>query len=76
MKSLNFLQNSVLAGIQVILFEIDCATFYANLHKLFGQFISWTNWVNSGKLNWISCQVMVDMKKSLWQSHDYHPITR
>ena len=32
--------------IQVILFEVDCAIFYANLHELFGQFISWTYWVN------------------------------
>ena len=35
-------------AIQVILFEIDCAIFYTNLHDLFCQFISWTNWVNSG----------------------------
>ena len=35
--------------IQVILFEINCAIFYTNLHELFCQFISWTNWVNSGK---------------------------
>ena len=36
------------------------------LHKLFCQFISWTNWVNSGKFMdncWISCQVMADTKK-------------
>ena len=38
------------------------------LHKLalFCQFISWTNWVNSGKFMdnyWISSQVMADMKK-------------
>ena len=26
--------------IQVILFEIDCAIFYTNLHELFWQFIS------------------------------------
>ena len=26
--------------VQVILFEIDCAIFYTNLHELFGQFIS------------------------------------
>ena len=39
------------------------------LHKftqmLFCQFISWTNWVNSGKFMencWISCQVMADME--------------
>ena len=52
--------------VQVILFEIDCAIFYTNLHKLFCQFISWTNWVNSGEFMdncWISCQVMADMKK-------------
>ena len=32
----------------------------------FFQFISWTNWVNSGKSMdscWISCQVMAEMKK-------------
>ena len=47
-------------------FEIDCAIFYANLHELFYQFISWTNWVNSGKFMdncWISCQVMAGIKK-------------
>ena len=52
--------------VQVILFEIDYTIFYANLHELFCQFISWTNWVNSGKFMgncWISCQVMADMKK-------------
>ena len=49
--------------LQVILFEIDCAIFYTNLHELFCQFICWTNWVNSGKFMdncWISCQVMAD----------------
>ena len=53
--------------IQVILFEINCAIFYANLHELFCQFISWTNWVNAGKFMgncWISFQVMADMKKN------------
>ena len=52
--------------LQVILFEINCAIFYTNLHELFCQFISWTNWENSGKFMddcWISCQVMADMKK-------------
>ena len=52
--------------VQVILFEIDCTIFYTNLHELFCHFISWTNWVNSGKFMdncWISCQVMADMKK-------------
>ena len=36
------------------------------LHELFCQFISWTNWVNSGKFMdncWISCQVMAGMEK-------------
>ena len=52
--------------VQVILFEIDCAIFYTNLHELFCPFISWTNWINSGKFMdnwWISCQVMADIKK-------------
>ena len=52
--------------VQVILFEIDCAIFYTNLHDLFCQFISWANWVNSAKFMdncWISCQVVADMKK-------------
>ena len=50
----------------VILFEIDCAIFYTNLHEFLCQFISWTNWVNSGKFMdncWISCQVTAEMKK-------------
>ena len=40
--------------------------FYTNLHELFCQFKSWTNWVNSGKFvdNFcVSCQNMDDMKK-------------
>ena len=44
----------------------DYAIFSKNVHKLFCQLISWTNWVNSGKFMdncWISCQVMADMKK-------------
>ena len=51
--------------VQVILFEIDYAIFYTNLPELFCQFISWTNWVNSGKFIdkcSISCQVMADME--------------
>ena len=51
--------------LQVILFKINCSIFYTNLHELFCQFISSTNWVNSGKFMdnwWISCQVMADMK--------------
>ena len=52
--------------VQVILFAIDCTIFFTNLHKLFCQFVNWTNWVNFGKFMdncWISCQVMVDIKK-------------
>ena len=55
-----------LKSLQVILFGTNCAFFYINLHELFGQFISWTNWVNSGKFmdnSWISCQVKADKKK-------------
>ena len=58
--------NGIMYNVQVILFEIDCAIFYTNLHELFCHFISWTNWVNSGKFMdncWISCQVMADMEK-------------
>ena len=60
--------------VQVILFEIDWAIFYTNVRELFFQFICWTNWVNSCKFMddcWISCQVMADMKKNLWKSHNY-----
>ena len=46
--------------IQVILFEIDCAIFYTNLHELFCQFISWTNWVNSGKFM-VNCWYLVKL---------------
>ena len=73
------IENSVFrfvaAGqLQIILFEIDCAIFYSNLHESFCQFIGWTNWVNSGKSMdncSISCQVMADMKKSLGWSNNY-----
>ena len=57
-------QQKIIQYAQVILFEIDCAIFYTNLHELFCQFRSWTNWVNSGKFMdncWIWCQVMADM---------------
>ena len=40
--------------------------FYTNLHELFCHFISWANWINSGKFMdncWISIQVLADMKK-------------
>ena len=50
--------------VQIILFEIDWAIFYTNLHELFCQFISWTNWVNSGKFMdnyWITRQLMADI---------------
>ena len=60
------MQAQIPIQIQVILYEIDCSIFYTNLYELFCQFISWTNWVNSGKFMdncWISCQVMADMKK-------------
>ena len=63
---LEFLTTKYENEVQVILFEIDCAIFYTNIHELFSQFISWTNWVNSGKFidnYWISCQVVDDMKK-------------
>ena len=44
-------------------------SFWDRLRNFFTQicqFISWTNWVNSGKFMdncWILCQVMADMKK-------------
>ena len=53
-------------NLQVILFNIDYTIVFTNLHKLFCQFINWTNWIKSGKLMdycWISCQNMADMKK-------------
>ena len=50
-------------------------SFWDRLHNFFTQiymncfqFISWTNWVNSGKFLdncWISCQVMADMEKKI-----------
>ena len=44
------------------------AQFFTQIYiKLFCQFRSWTNLVNSGKFMdncWISCQVIADMKKS------------
>ena len=68
---------SLLLVIQVILFEIDCAIFYWNFHKLFCQFIKWTNFGNSGKSMdncWMSRRVMADMKKSLRRSHNYQTV--
>ena len=59
-----YFMSSKLFG-QVILYEIDWAIFYTNLHELFCKFISWTNWGNFDKFMdnwWISCQVMADMK--------------
>ena len=58
--------------VQVILFEIDCAIFYTDLHDFFCQFISWTNWVDSGKFMdnyWISWYGWYG--KFLWLSHNY-----
>ena len=49
MKTWNPMMKENGRKLQVILFEIDCAILYTNLHELFCQFISWTNWVNSGK---------------------------
>ena len=49
-----------------MLSESDCTILYTNLHAVFCQFISWTNWVNSGKFMdncWISCQVMAGIEK-------------
>ena len=64
--------------VQVILFGINCAIFYTNLNDLFCQFISWTNWINSGKFmdnSWISCQVMHGWYGTIgtffWRSHNY-----
>ena len=62
----------VSSSVQVILFEINSTIFYTNLHELFCQFISWTNWANSGKFMdncWISRQVMADME--ITRSHNY-----
>ena len=50
-------KSDLKAVVQVILFEIDCSIFHTNLYELICQFISWTNWVNSGKFMdncWIS----------------------
>ena len=65
-KSWLFELPAKFSAIKAILFKINCAIFYTNLHELFCQFISCTNWVNSGKfINncLISCQVMAGMKK-------------
>ena len=51
----------------VILFEIDCAIFYTNLHELFCQFISKLNKLGTFMDNcWVSCEVMADMKKKCY----------
>ena len=60
------MKNKEMIKVQVIHLEIDCAIFYTNLHELLCQFISWTNWVDSGKFMdncLISWQVMAGMKK-------------
>ena len=61
--------------IQVILFEIDWPIFYTNLHELFCQCISWTNWVNSGKFMnncWMSSYGWHE--NSLRRSHNYQSV--
>ena len=61
--------------LQVIFSEINCAIFHINLHELVCQFISWTNWVNSGQFMdncWISSYGWCE--KSLWRSHNYEPV--
>ena len=49
------------------IFDLSCKVFSLwKIKSKFCQFISWTNWVNSGKFMenyWISCHVMADMKK-------------
>ena len=73
------LENTILFPVQiilyqVILFEIDCAIFDTNLHQLFCQFRSWTNWVNSGKFMdnwWISCQVTAYKVQLFWEGHQH-----
>ena len=70
----HWIWTKIFIYVQVILFEIDCAIFYTNLHKLFCQLISWTNWVNFGKFMdncWISCKVMADMENIYDHSHNY-----
>ena len=55
-------------------FWVDCEIFYTNLLDLFCQFISWTNWVNSGKLMdncWISMSSYGWYGKILRRSHNY-----
>ena len=63
-----------LTELQVILFEIDWASFYTNLHDFFVKFISSTNWVNYCKFMdncGISRQVMANMGNILQRSHNY-----
>ena len=38
--SASLLKVAFFQKVQVIVFEIDCAIFYANLHELFRQFLS------------------------------------
>ena len=45
-------------------------SFYKNLHGLFWQFISWTNWVNSGK-----CMDNGWYGKCLIRSHNYQSVS-
>ena len=49
-----------------LFFFRSTAQFFTQIDmELFCQFITWTNWVNSGKFMdncWLSCQVMADME--------------
>ena len=60
------LNTSALATLYRLFFVRSIAQFfYTNLPELFCQFISWTNWVNSGKFMdncWISYQGLADTK--------------
>ena len=42
----SFNSKSLCELVQVILFRSILHFFYTNLHKLFSQLMSWTNWVN------------------------------
>ena len=50
----------------MLFFLRSIAQFLHKFTRIVCQFISWTNWVNSGRFMnnyWISCQVMANMKK-------------
>ena len=62
LKGKTLLYKSLVLVTQIILLEIYCAIYYTNLHESFCQFISWTNWVNSGKFN-DNCWILLIWKK-------------